>query len=291
MRFEAHRAQAKKTSDTAGLRKKSFNPWLAWASEIGGHLMKSIFVRSGLVALGAVIGSLLVVITIVPAIGGVVDGNAWLMCIVCPLVTAWPTSAFTFWQSDRLKQAHRELARVHAQLAAAHRRLAEKAQRDDMTGMLNREAFLAALDGSRRKADRGALLIIDADHFKQINDNYGHLVGDDALREIAAAISRSVRASDILGRIGGEEFGALLVGASDEEALRIAERIRSTVEQIHFAPDNGEPVRLAVSIGGTPCPPDAMVPEMMRAADARLYEAKRRGRNLVIMAETMTDAA
>ena len=253
--------------------------------------MKSIFVRSGLVAFGAVAGSLLLVITIVPALGGVVDGNAWLMCIICPLATAWPTSAFTFWQSDRLKQAHRDLARVHAQLAAAHRRLAEKAQRDDMTGMLNREAFFAALDGSRRKADRGALLIIDADHFKRINDNFGHLTGDDALQKIAAAISRSVRSSDILGRIGGEEFGAILVGASDVEAASIAERIRSEVEQIHFAPVDDAVVRLTVSIGGTLCPPDAMVPELMRAADARLYEAKRRGRNLAIMGEVMIRAA
>ena len=99
-----------------------------------------------------------------------------------------------------------------------------------MTGMLNRESFFAALEGSRRKSDRGALLIIDADHFKKINDNFGHLTGDAALLEIAAAISRAIRVGDILGRIGGEEFGAFLVGASDKEAIRVAERIRREVE-------------------------------------------------------------
>ena len=105
-----------------------------------------------------------------------------------------------------------------------------------MTGMLNRESFFAALDGSRRKTDRGALLIIDADHFKKINDSYGHLTGDTALLEIAAAISRAIRAGDMLGRIGGEEFGAFLVGASDQEAIRVAERIRREVELIRFQP-------------------------------------------------------
>ena len=124
----------------------------------------------------------------------------------------------------------------HAQLAAAHRRLEEKAARDDMTGMLNRESFFATLDGSRRESDRGALLIVDADHFKSINDRYGHLTGDDALLLIAAAIRRGVRSGDVLGRIGGEEFGAFLVGANESEASRIAERIRREVELIRFRP-------------------------------------------------------
>lgn len=244
--------------------------------------MKSIILRASIVALVAVLGSLLAVVTIVPALGGVVDGNAWLMCTICPLVTAWPVSAYTFWQGDRLKQAHRELARTHAQLAATHRRLAEKASRDSMTGMLNREAFFAMLDNCRRRADCGALLIIDADHFKNINDSYGHLTGDKALLEIAAAISRGVRAGDILGRIGGEEFAALLIGASGKDTAAVAERMRREVEKISFSPRGEETVPLTVSIGGTLCRAGATVSDLMRAADHNLYEAKRRGRNLVV---------
>jgi diguanylate cyclase (GGDEF)-like protein len=246
--------------------------------------MTSIFLRALLVSVLAVAGSLLVAVTVVPMMGGTVDGNAWLMCIVCPLATAFPASAYTFWQSDRLKHAHRELARAHAQLAATHRRLAEKASRDDMTGMLNRESFFAALDGSRRRSDRGALLIIDADHFKKINDNFGHLTGDDALLEIAAAISRGVRSGDILGRIGGEEFGAFLIGATEPEAAAVAERIRREVEKVCFQPAGEQQVPLTVSIGGTVCALGATVSELMRAADRRLYEAKNRGRNLTIVA-------
>jgi diguanylate cyclase (GGDEF)-like protein len=253
--------------------------------------MNSIIVRSAIVALLAAAVSVLIVSAAVPALGGAVDGTAILMCVLCPLATAWPASAFTFWQSDRLKQAHRELARAHAQLAAAHRRLAEKASRDDMTGMLNRESFFAALDGSRRKSGRGALLIIDADHFKKINDSFGHLTGDRALLDIAAAITRGVRSGDVLGRIGGEEFGVFLVGAAAKEAERVAERIRREVELIRFRPIDERTIPLTVSIGGANCAADASVSDLMRAADKRLYEAKNGGRNLVIVDSGIAEAA
>jgi len=253
--------------------------------------MNRIFFKSAIVAFASVAASLALALTIVPAIGGVVDGNAWLMCTLCPLAIAWPASAYTFWQNDRLKYAHRELARTHAQLAAAHRRLSEKARRDDMTGMLNRESFFAALEGSRRKADRGALLIIDADHFKTINDSFGHLSGDEALLLIAAAIGRGVRPGDVLGRIGGEEFGAFLVGAGEQEAMRVAESIRCEVELIRFRPVEERTIPLTVSIGGTVCAAEATVAELMRSADRRLYEAKHGGRNLAIVDRAMSRAA
>ena len=253
--------------------------------------MNRIFLKSTLVAFSSLLASILLAIIVVPALGGAVDGNAWVMLTICPLAIAWPASAYTFWQGETLKKAHRELARAHAQLAAAHRRLEEKASRDNMTGMLNRESFFAALDRSRRKADRGALLIIDADHFKKINDNFGHLTGDAALLEIAAAIARAIRVGDILGRIGGEEFGAFLVGASDKEAMRVAERIRREVELIRFRPADERVVPLTVSIGGTPCGFDANVSDLMRAADKRLYEAKSRGRNLAIFDDGISAAA
>lgn len=253
--------------------------------------MNRIFLKSTAVAFSSLLASLLLAITVVPAFGGVVDGNAWLMLTICPLAIAWPASAFTFWQSEKLRRAHRDLARTHAELAAAHRRLEEKSRRDPMTGMLNRETFFTSLDRSRRKTDRGALLIIDADHFKKINDSFGHLTGDRALLEIAAAIARAVRAGDVLGRIGGEEFAAFLVGASDEEAMLIAERVRLEVEFIRFQPVDERTVPLTVSIGGTLCAFDANVSELMRAADKRLYEAKSRGRNRAVFDEGISAAA
>jgi diguanylate cyclase (GGDEF)-like protein len=253
--------------------------------------MTRILAKSGLVALASVFASLALAFTLVPALGGVVDGNAILMCTICPLAIAWPASAYTFRQSERLKTAHRDLARTHAQLAAAHRRLAEKAARDDMTGMLNRESFFAALDRSRRETDRGALLIVDADHFKAINDEFGHLTGDDALLLIAAAIRRGVRSGDVLGRIGGEEFCAFLAGADEREARHVAERIRREVELIRFRPADERTVPLTVSIGGTICGHGATVSDLMRGADRRLYQAKHGGRNLAIVDRDLSAAA
>lgn len=252
--------------------------------------MSRIFLKSAVIAFASVAVSLLLTLIIVPAMGFPINRTIWLTSTVCPLVIAWIAGASTFWQSDRLKNAHRDLARAHAQLAAAHRRLEEKASRDDMTGMLNRESFFAALDGSRRKSDRGALLIIDADHFKRINDSFGHLTGDDALLLIASAIERGVRSGDVLGRIGGEEFAAFLVGATPDEARRVAERIRHEVETIRFRPDREATVPLTVSIGGTACQQGATVPELMRAADRKLYEAKRTGRNRTVFAPVQAAA-
>jgi diguanylate cyclase (GGDEF)-like protein len=253
--------------------------------------MTSLILRSAAVTAISIAGSLLLTLIIVTAMGYPASHMIWLTSTVCPMFLGWVASVITFRQSDRLKSSHRELARAHAQLAAAHRRLEEKASRDEMTGMLNREAFFAALEGSRSLSDRGALLIIDADHFKTINDNFGHLTGDEALILIAGGIQRGVRSDDILGRIGGEEFGAFLLGATAQEAKRVAERIRREVELIRFKPLDERTVPLTVSIGGTLCGEEANVSELMRAADRRLYQAKHRGRNLTILDADVPAAA
>ena len=245
--------------------------------------MKKIVVKSTLIALISVIVSAGLVAFVLPAVGGSLSRAAIVLSIVTPLLIAWPASAFTAWQTERVRQAHRDLARAHAELAAAHRQLREKARRDDMTGMLNRENFFASLDRTRGNAGRGVLLLVDADHFKRINDGWGHLVGDDALQAIAAAIGRGVRSGDILGRIGGEEFGVLVRAGTEREGLRVAERIRREVELIQFRPRGERLVPLTVSVGAANCDVDASVSELMRAADERLYEAKRGGRNCVVL--------
>ena len=111
------------------------------------------------------------------------------------------------------------------------------------------------------------LLIIDADHFKKINDTFGHLAGDDALLEIAAAITRGLRVGDIVGRIGGEEFGALLVGADEAEAEAVAERIRREVETITFRPLGARRSTSPSASAALRCPPDADIADLMRVAD------------------------
>lgn len=221
---------------------------------------------------------------------GLPDGAALAMCIFCPLVIAWPASAWLFWQKKKLRDALEATEAAHARLAEAHRALAEKARRDDMTGMLNREAFFADVETARREAEAGTLLIIDADNFKSINDRFGHLVGDVALLEISTAICRAVRDGDIVGRIGGEEFGVFLAGADHREALRVAERLRREVAAADFRPTKEARMLLSVSVGGAMHRRASNLSDLLREADRRLYEAKQRGRNQVIFTQVPTAA-
>lgn len=244
--------------------------------------MKQIAMKATFVALMSILSSIAIGSVLFPGPYLLFDGKAWIMCVVCPLVIAWPASAHTFWQKDKLHRALAEVRRAHDELAEAHRQLAEKARRDDMTGMLNRETFFAMLERARALSGRGTLLIIDVDSFKQINDNHGHLTGDAALLQICSAIERTVRDRDIVGRIGGEEFGVFLTGADGGEALRMAERIREAVTRIEFRVGHDETIPLSVSIGGAVHRAAATLSELMREADRRLYEAKRSGRNRVV---------
>jgi diguanylate cyclase (GGDEF)-like protein len=174
------------------------------------------------------------------------------------------------------------------QLALAHKELMVLASTDALTTCLNRRAFVALVERyldrmeHQRTDDEAALLVIDIDHFKRINDTYGHDCGDVALARVAHAIKDSVREFDVVGRIGGEEFGVLLPGASRERAAAIAERIRTNVFKTDL-PLAGETRHVSVSVGGVTFDDDRDISELLRVADQRLYAAKRAGRNRVVM--------
>ena len=221
---------------------------------------------------------------------GLPDGAALIMCIVCPLLIAWPASAWLFWQKKKLRIALEAAETAHARLAEAHRLLVEKARRDVMTGMLNREAFFEEVEMARHGAEAGTLLIVDADNFKAINDRYGHLSGDIALLEISAAIRRAVREGDIVGCIGGEEFGVFVAGADHHESLQVAERLRREVATAEFRPTGEARTPLSVSVGGVMDRRASKLSDLLREADRRLYEAKQRGRNQVIFTQVPTAA-
>lgn len=240
--------------------------------------MTRVFAKAAATAVAAVIASLAVVLVLVPLLGGSVDGNGLLMTVICPLLVAFPASAHLFWQKERLAGTLEALTVAHGKLAEAHARLAERARFDQMTGVLNRETFMAAME----RPAQGAMLAIDADHFKRINDTHGHLAGDEALKLIADAIRRGVREGDLVGRTGGEEFAAFLDGACMEEASAIAERIRNGVAAISFVPAGAEPVALSVSVGASVLDANVSWAQALQAADNRLYEAKRAGRNRVM---------
>lgn len=167
-------------------------------------------------------------------------------------------------------------------LAIANIRLDRVARTDSLTACLNRGAFTTRVDVWLRgpaPVSCGALLMIDADNFKAINDLYGHDMGDEALTIIARAIRAVLRNGDIVGRMGGEEFGVFLPGVTQHQAEIVAERIRHSVNVAAFEPD-GQNRPLSVSIGGAAFASPTSFTELFRIADQRLYGAKRAGRNV-----------
>lgn len=168
-----------------------------------------------------------------------------------------------------------------------NRRLELLAQTDPLTKLLNRRALnerLAAEMGRVRRYDTVvSILLIDLDHFKLINDTYGHLTGDSVLVEAAVQLERGVRAVDIVARYGGEEFVVVLPETTPAGAAAFAERLRELMESHEFAADRGTPLRLTVSIGVASFPGFGVeaVDDLFAAADQALYRAKAEGRNRV----------
>jgi diguanylate cyclase (GGDEF)-like protein len=159
---------------------------------------------------------------------------------------------------------------------------------DPLTGIANRRAFLqdAALLAKRHSSNPRptAVLLIDLDHFKSINDRFGHALGDRVLEIFTDAARASIRSSDLIGRLGGEEFAAVLTDTSRDKALAVAERIRESFAQASQEVD-GRPVCASVSIGIVHCQEAALdVAELLAQADQALYFAKERGRNRVEVA-------
>ncbi|WP_337172728.1 diguanylate cyclase [Gemmatimonas aurantiaca] len=173
---------------------------------------------------------------------------------------------------------------------ADNARLEQLAQTDPLTQLLNRRALTERITAEMERALRYdstlALLMIDLDHFKKVNDTYGHLVGDDVLRDVGQLLNQTIRGSDITARYGGEEFLVLLPETDDGGAVAFAERIRAAVEEHPFARDSmNEPLRLTASVGVAVFPAARIenVEDLFARADAALYRAKAEGRNRVRM--------
>lgn len=178
---------------------------------------------------------------------------------------------------------------LFARLDHLHDKLVRLSCTDALTGLANRRRFMAALEAElTRQARSGGelcLMLIDADHFKDINDQHGHPTGDAVLRQIALILMRSVRApADVPARLGGEEFAVILPEARLDEARRVAERLREQVAA-HVFEDGAVRLHASVSIGLVAAR-GLTLQALLQQADAALYLAKRRGRNRV--AETVT---
>lgn len=176
---------------------------------------------------------------------------------------------------------------------AMQRQLLESALRDGLTRAFNRRYFLQRLQAEIRFAERHsqplALLMIDIDHFKQLNDTHGHRAGDDVLRGLVGLLHETLRAEDVLARWGGEEFAVLVRGIGRDNALTLAERLRRVVAERKIAREDGAPLPITVSIGVSVYPIERVgdVPseqtgeKLVELADAALYRAKNDGRNRV----------
>lgn len=156
---------------------------------------------------------------------------------------------------------------------------------DPLTGVLNRRGFLAECERLVRSrligATPSAVLLLDLDHFKSINDRYGHAAGDAVLRRFAQTANAMIRPTDLLGRFGGEEFAIVLANVGADRAVAVAERIRTAIEKEHVVED-GQLIAATVSIGVAPCSlPKFDIAALLEQADQALYRAKNLGRNRV----------
>lgn len=164
---------------------------------------------------------------------------------------------------------------------------------DPLTGALNRSGIISHLEQEFQRADRNCrpigVLMVDIDHFKEVNDHYGHLAGDAVLSNLIVIFQRSLRGIDSIGRYGGEEFLLVLPDTSADEATIAAERIRSNVENAVLTFVEGEPVKITVSIGIAIYDPpltrqqnlEFNIREYIRRSDVAMYFAKKSGRNRV----------
>jgi diguanylate cyclase (GGDEF)-like protein/PAS domain S-box-containing protein len=164
-----------------------------------------------------------------------------------------------------------------------------QATTDGLTGIFNRRHFMARADEELQRIQRYSgtfsMLMLDIDHFKKINDRFGHAIGDIVLKQFTGVCKKATRNTDLLGRIGGEEFAILLPETGLASAKQVAERLCKSVQDHVFSTEDGLQISLSVSIGGAQHFPDESLSELMVRSDQALYRAKKEGRNRVVVAE------
>jgi two-component system, cell cycle response regulator len=191
----------------------------------------------------------------------------------------------------RLRTGERIL-QLEDKLVAAREEMRFKATHDALTSLWNRGEILEALETALRHVDSMAVLLCDIDHFKAINDKHGHLVGDAVLRELATRLRSGIRASDLVGRYGGEEFLVVLNGCDASRLPERAEQLRKAVSAGSFMMGSRE-TSFTVSIGAVAVESGltrVSAETILNLADAALYQAKREGRNKVIIAEHLLES-
>ena len=241
-------------------------------------MLKVCLKRFGLVAVvGAVtIGSIILSAGISAAfhfaIGMPMRASAWAVTLVCPTLIAPLMSWWAFDLVLKVERAH-ELLRVQSTI-------------DHLTGLFNRRYFMDRLreeiDRTKRYGTPFAVAFIDIDNFKRINDEHGHLSGDEILQQLTRVCAKEVREIDTLARIGGEEFALLLPQTAPAEAEQLVERLRASVAATRAKIGDGW-LDVTVSIGLTSSSREVLdVNGILRRADEALYAAKRQGKNRLV---------
>ena len=185
-----------------------------------------------------------------------------------------------------LREANQQLEVQLQHIHELHEQMREQAIRDDLTGVHNRRHFVAVaeheLERARRHGAMLSLVMMDIDHFKNVNDAHGHLCGDVALKAVGSMLSATTRVGDLACRLGGEEFAVLLVGTGHDGAVERAEQWRATFAEMTIIAD-GTALKLTASFGVATFPEQAdSLVELLKVADTRMYRAKSLGRDRVI---------
>lgn len=223
---------------------------------------------------------------------GLSELSAQFVAFAACLATGWAASRIlgraqrdAFLVVEREQAANAELTTEIERRKRVERQMRELIETDPVTGVTTRRSFLERADlelaRSRRSREPVALLLVDLDRFKSVNDTWGHATGDRLLHLVATTFSANVRAVDLVGRIGGEEFGVVMPGSDLELALDVAERLRSAVAGLVLEV-GGDEVRPTVSVGVTVCDAWTETPlDALGRADEALYRAKAAGRDRV----------
>jgi diguanylate cyclase (GGDEF)-like protein len=189
---------------------------------------------------------------------------------------------FTFQELKVRIFAAERIIKLENKLKNAYNKLYNESIHDVLTGVLNRKALMEKIDDYNNKNKSLGIIMIDIDNFKIINDTYGHLVGDQILKEFTAIISNTIRKSDFVGRYGGEEFLAVIPDLDVDEVKTIAERIRKNIESETFHIGSLS-LKITASLGVYVLTEKTKIEDAIKLADDALYEAKKSGKNKVII--------